>query len=236
MVKKSNPSAPPLYPELPQVNPDDNPQLNTQVNLQPKEEDEGKTFRLKTISDIREFLEKELETRGRYRRRYKSIYNTAIYVNAGAGITSVASGVAAATALATGIGVIASIPLGFTAVATGVLGVISTGISKLMLKKVEKHQQIKLIAAAKLSSVNGLVSRALQDGSISNEEYQIILQEMESYRDHKSQIRNRTIGEIRELTVDKENEIREESLKKGILKGQEMAMTNLQHIMTNTPP
>ena len=138
--------------------------------------------------------------------------------------------------LATGIGAIASLPLGFTAVATGVLGVISTGISKLMLKKVEKHQQIKLIAAAKLSSVNGLVSRALQDGNISNEEYQIILQEMESYRNHKSQIRNRTIGEIRELTVDKENEIREESLKKGILKGQEMAMTNLQHIMKNSPP
>ena len=63
-------------------------------------------------------------------RRYKSIYNTAIYVNAGAGITSVASGVAAATALATGIGAIISLPLGFTSVATGVLGVISTGISK----------------------------------------------------------------------------------------------------------
>ena len=227
MVKKSEPSAPPMYPNLDEV------QHVPQIQ---QAEDEGKTFRLKRISDIREILEKEVETRGRYRRRYKSIYNTAIYVNAGAGITSVASGVAAATALATGIGVIASIPLGFTAVATGVLGVISTGISKLMLKKVEKHQQIKLIAAAKLSSVNGLVSRALQDGSISNEEYQIILQEMESYRDHKSQIRNRTIGEIRELTVDKENEIREESLKKGILKGQEMAMTNLQHIITNTPP
>ena len=84
--------------------------------------------------------------------------------------------------------------------------------------------------------INGLVSRALQDGQISNEEFQIILQEMESYRDHKSQIRNRTIGEVRELTVETENEIREESLKKGILKGQEMAMTNLQLIMKNTPP
>ena len=37
---------------------------------------------------------------------------------------------------------------------------------------------------------------------------------MESYRDHKSQIRNRIIGEVRELTIDKENEIREESFKK----------------------
>ena len=112
---------------------------------------------------------------------------------------------AAATA-ATGVGVIASVPLGFTAVASGVLSIVSAAVSKILLKKVEKHQQIKLIAAAKLSSVNGLVSRALQDGHISNEEFQIILQEMESYRDRKSQLRNRTIGEVRELTVEKENE------------------------------
>ena len=127
-------------------------------------------------------------------------------------------------------------PLGFTAVEAGVFSVISAAVSKILLKKVEKHQQIKLIASAKLSSVNGPVSRALQDGHITNEEFQIILQEMESYRDHKSQIRHRTIGEVRELTVEKENEIREESLQKGILKGQEMAMTNLHLMMKNTPP
>ena len=93
-------------------------------------------------------------------------------------------------------------PLGLTAVAAGVLSVVSAAVSKILLKKVEKHQQIKLIASAKLSSVNGLVSRALQDGQISNEEFQIILQEMESYRDHKSQIRHRITAEVRELTVE----------------------------------
>ena len=189
MVKKSEPSAPPMYPNLDEV------QHVPQIQ---QAEDEGKTFRLKRISDIREFLEKELETRGRYRRRYKSAYNTAIYLNAGAGLTSVGSSIVAAATAATGVGIIASVPLGFTAVASGVLSVVSAAVSKILLKKVEKHQQIKLIAAAKLSSVNGLVSRALQDGHISNEEFQIILQEMESYRDHKSQLRNRTIGEIRE--------------------------------------
>ena len=226
MVKKSEPSAPPIYPNL-----DQHVQLEDS-----KEEDEGETFRLKRISDIREFLEKELETRGRYRRRYKSAYNTAIYLNAGAGLTSFGSSIVAAATAATGVGIIASVPFGFTAVATGVLSVVSAAVSKILLKKVEKHQQIKLIAAAKLSSVNGLASRALQDGHISNEEFQIILQEMESYRDHKSQIRNRTIGEGSELTVEKENEIREESLEKGILKGQEMAITNFQLMTKNTPP
>ena len=227
MVKNSEPSAPPIYPNLDEVQ---------HVQLEDSTKDEGETFRLKRISDICEFLEKELETRGRYRRRYKSAYNTAIYLYAGAGLTSVSSSIVAVATAATGVGIIASVPFGFTAVAAGVFSVVSAAVSKILLKKVEKHQQIKLIAAAKLSSVNGLVSRALQDGHISNEEFQIILQEMESYRDHKSQIKNRTIGEVRELSVEKENEIREESFKKGILKGQEMAMTNFQLMMKNTPP
>ena len=207
VVKKSEPSAPPLYPNIDEFQ----ARVQSEVQQSSKKDDEGKTFRLKRISDIREFLEKEFETRGRYRRRYKSVYNTAIYVNAAAGLTSVASSISSAATAATGIGIIASVPLGFTAVATGCLSVVSAGISKILLKKVEKHQEIKLIAASKLSSVNGLVSKALQDGNISNEEYQIILQEMESYRDHKSQIRNRITANIRELTVEKENEIREES-------------------------
>ena len=237
MVKKANPTAPPLqlYPNLKEETDQLSPHSVAQNVVQNNaDNDIGKTFRLKRISDIREFLEKELETRGRYRRRYKSIYNTAIYLNAGAGLTSIASSVAAATTAATGIGIIASIPLGFTAVAAGIVSVVSAGFSKIVLKKVEKHEQIKLTAAAKLSSVNGLVSKALQDGHINNEEYQIILQEMENYRVHKSQIKNRITAEVRELTVDRESEIQEEYLKKGILQGQKIAMSNLQNILKNT--
>ena len=101
MVKKSEPSAPAIYPNLDEVQ-----------HVQNSKEDEGETFRLKRISDIREFLEKELETGGRYRRRYKSAYNTAIYLNAGAGLTSVGSSIVAAATAATGVGIIASVPLG----------------------------------------------------------------------------------------------------------------------------
>ena len=150
MVNKSEPSAPPLYPNLDQ-------------HLEDSTKDEGETFRLKRISDIREFLKKNLKQE-EDRRRYKSAYNTAIYLNAGAGLTSVSSSIVAAATAATGVGIIASVPLGVTAVAAGVFSVISAAVSKILLKKVEKHQQIKLIASAKLSSVNGLVSRALQDG------------------------------------------------------------------------
>ena len=119
MVKKSEPSAPPIYPNLDEFQ---------HVQLEDSTKDEGKTFRLKRISDIRETLEQELETRGRYRRRYKSAYNTAIYLNAGAGLTSVGSSIVAAATAATGVGIIASVPLGFTAVANGVLSVVSAAV------------------------------------------------------------------------------------------------------------
>jgi hypothetical protein len=65
---KKEPSAPPIYPELP---------ADAELLQQNPTQDKGMTFRLKRISDIREYLEKEVETRGRLRRRYKSSYNAA---------------------------------------------------------------------------------------------------------------------------------------------------------------
>ena len=97
------------------------------------------------------------------------------------------------------------------------------------MKKTEKHEKIKLIAMSKLSSVNDLVSKALSDGKVSDTEFEIILAEMESYRNHKSQIRKKVQTE---LSTEREEEICEESLKKGVMKGQEMAMSNIKNIMT----
>jgi hypothetical protein len=216
------PSAPPIHPDLTVKLPAELP-----AELPQQNQDEGMTFRLKRISDIRDYLENEAETRGRLRRRYKSSYNAAYYVNAGASILAIGASTAAATSLATGIGAIASLPLGIVAITSGVLGVIGSKISKIVLKKVEKHERIKLIAMSKLSSVNGLVSTALRDGAVSDEEFNIILLEMESYRDHKTQIGKKIRNE---LSTEKEQEIREEAQKKGILQGQELALKNLQRI------
>ena len=212
-------AAPEIYPDL--------------SPMQKTTQDEGMTFRLKRISDIRNTLEDELEARGKYRRRYKSIYNAAVYTNAGAGLVSACSSTGTVVSLATGIGAIASLPLGILAIATGVLSVCSSGIAKIILKKVQKHEQIKFLALSKLSSVNDLVSKALSDGSVSDVEFEIILKEIESYRGLKSEIRRHVRNQIKEMTTDKEEEIRQEAEKKGILLGQQMAMTNLQDTLKN---
>ena len=166
---KKEPTAPPLYPDLSEVQ-----EQSTQ--------DEGINFRLKRISDIRDSLEKEFESRGRLRRRYKSLYNTAYYTNIASSLTAIASSTAAAISITTVIGALAALPLGIIAISTGAIGIVSSKISQIFLKKCEKHDRIKLIAMSKLSSVNSLVSTALTDGRISDEEFRIIMQEMESYR------------------------------------------------------
>lgn len=214
---KKEPSAPPIYPDLSNEMATDNQDQN---------------FRLKQIREIRDFFEKEADTRGRLRRRYKSLYNTAHYTNMGSSTVSVGASTAAVISLTTVIGALPALPLAIVAIATGVVGIASSKIGKLLLKKCEKHERIKLIAHSKLSSVNDLVSKALTDKAISQEEFEVIIHEMESYRELKSQIRRRIRNEV---SPEREQEIRDEAEKKGLLKGQEIAMSNLQTMLNHAP-
>ena len=219
-------------PQKPTAPPEEKERLYPDLSSQMLDEtDQAQNFRLKQIREIRDFLEQETETRGRLRRRYKSLYNTAHYVNVGSGLVAAGSSTMAVLSLSTVVGALPALPLGIVAVITGGVSLISSGISKLVLKKTEKHERIKLVALSKLSSVNDLVSRALTDGKISDEEFHVILNEMESYREHKTQIRTRVRNE---LSSEREKEIREEAEKKGLMKGQEMAMANLQNIMKHS--
>ena len=213
-MPKKEPTAPPLYPALP-AQPEESQQLD------------GMTFRLKQISEIRSFLELENETRSRLRRRYKSIYNTFFYISTASGVIAVGAGTAGMTALGTGIGAPITLPLGIVSIAMGATSVGASALCKLLLRKVEKHERIKNLAAAKTSTVNGLVSDALKDNTISNEEFQLILAERENYREHKDQIRQRVRTEIKEMSDDLKEQIREEAEKKGLERGKREAMNTL---------
>ena len=211
-----------LYPELP--------------TAPPVVENEGAhNFRLQQIRDIREFLQKESETRDRLRKRYKSVWNIFYSITTASGLASVGTSAAAVGTLATGIGAPISIPLGAIAVSTGVISISSSALSKVAMKKLQKHESIKYTAMSKLSSIDQIVSRALEDSNISNEEFHFILREMESYRGHKTSIKERTRASLIELTADRERKIRAEGEKKG----RQEAITNLLHIAsvgkTNPP-
>ena len=65
-------------------------------------------------------------------------------------------------------------------------------IKKLNLK-IEKHEKIAMFAVSALNTVSSLISKALSDDSISNEEYLLNLLEVETFtrrkEDHRKNLR-----------------------------------------------
>ena len=170
MRKPSTPNSN-LYPDLPETT---------------EQVDQGVQFRLNKISEIRDFLENEVDQRDKLRRKYKTVWNVFYNTAQVSGLVALGSGGGAVGTMATGIGAVVSIPLGVVAITSSVLGGGCVALGKAMTKKVEKHESVKRTAESSLNTVNDLVSRALEDGIVSNEDFHHILREMENYRGHKA--------------------------------------------------
>ena len=171
------PSAPsyneaqPLYPthEVSQINAED--------------------FRLKKINDLLKELSDEAEHYRHVAKEYKRSHSFVHRSAVGPGSLSVGlSSGALATAL-TGFGIIASPALAGVATLCGVASIGFAAASKRLNRKVTKHEKIFTLALAKRNSVNELVSKALEDKSISDAEFRIISREVEKYHELKAAIR-----------------------------------------------
>jgi hypothetical protein len=209
------------------------PNLQSETDLSRSELDlsplEGTQFRLKKISEIRDFLEKEVNERDKLRRKYKTAWNVFYNVAQVSGLIAVGTGSGAVGTLATGVGAAVSIPLGGIAIAGGTVSAASVALGKAAMKKLEKHESIKRTAESSLNTVNDLVSRALEDGQISIEEFHHILREFDNYRSHKAGIKRKTRTDLIELTAEREAKIRKE----GVEQGKKQTLVSLSTLTLN---
>ena len=85
-------------------------------------------------------------------------------------------------------------PVGITSASFTLIFSITTGIIKKLLsmtrKKKKKHDQILMLAKSKFSSIETLISQALNDMNISHEEFIAILKEKDRYENMKENIRD----------------------------------------------
>ena len=160
------PSAPPqMYPDLPS------------------------DFRMKKINEISAALRSEVD---HYRTVAKKYKRTKKFVNWGAGGSSVLSFVFSSASFGSAISVIglpATIPLGGVA---GGFALVSSGLivaSKKLDSKIKKHQEIVTLAIAKRDTVDRLLSKAMRDNRISNDEFQMIMDEHSQYTVLKGAVR-----------------------------------------------
>ena len=177
-----------IYPTLPTIR--EQPTAPNVVNG--GSDDRGHSYRLKIIREVQESLEEEIKNRESFSKKYFRIAkvvnivdNTLITITIGAEGTS-------AVLLSTGVGAPFALALGISGVVTGAISLIGNIFSKKATTKAEKHLKIKTLAMAKLDTIASHVSKAMMDDFINDEEFKLIMEEMEKYKALKEEIRNNT--------------------------------------------
>ena len=166
-------------------------------------DDRGHSYRLNFIREIQVFLEKEIKDRETLSKKYfrgakvvNTIDNALITITIGAEGTG-------AVLLATGVGSPFALALGISGVVTGAASLIGNIFSKKATTKAEKHLKIKTLAVAKLDTIATHISKAMMDNFISDEEFQLIMEEMDKYKALKEDIRSKTKKKLK--TEEEEN-------------------------------
>ena len=189
-----------LYPSLPL--PPDNPQ----------------NFRLQQICEVKKYLEDELEFRRKLFTKYKKAFNVFTGLSHFLNITSVAAGSVGISALAGVITAPIGLALGGVTIGSALISSALSWEKKNILKKLGKHEKIATLAVSKLNTINDLVSKALTDSHISDDEFSLILKEKDKYITMKNNIRQ----ENREMATNVDE------LKKTFLEeGKKLAKTDM---------
>src|SRR6218665_2413917 len=149
----------------------------------------AQSYRLQKIYEIEEEITQESDKRTalctKYRKsiRIISVIDNALIVTM-MGLNSSELGVLTTVIVAPAIAIATGTPVG-----VGLLIIIGGQISKELVLKVAKHEKIKTLAEAKLNTISSLISKALVDDNVSDEEYPLILNEFVKFNEMKEAIR-----------------------------------------------
>ena len=155
-------------------------------------DDRGHNYRLKYIQDIQRYFEEEIKQRQAFSKKYFRIAKIINMVDNGLITLTIGAEGVGAVLIATGAGSPIGLALGIGGAVTGGISLIGNIISKKTTTKAEKHLRISDMAISKLDTIGSHISKALMDDFISNEEFNLILEEMNKYKTLKEEIRNNT--------------------------------------------
>jgi len=185
-------------------------------SIYPNVSQSGDNFRLQKVCDVLGILEKEVKHYENVRKKYKRTRGVFSKISVGTGVLSVILGSSGLGTSLSGLGIVVGVPLGALA---GIFGLTSVGCgvaSKRISQKVSKHDQTVAFARAKVNSISDLVSKALKDNKISDEEFSLIISELDKFEALKLEIRQKS-RKYEKNTVDM-HKLREE-VRGEILKG-----------------
>ena len=176
-----------IYPTLPDIR-----EQPTAPAVNGGSDDRGHSYRLKIITEIQKFFEEEISKRDAFSKKYFRIAKVVNMVDNGLIVVTIGAEGTGAVLLSTGVGAPFALALGISGVVTGAISLIGNIFSKKATTKAEKHLKIKTLATAKLDTIASHISKALMDNYISDEEFKLIMSEIDKYKSMKEEIRNNT--------------------------------------------
>ena len=203
-----------IYPTLPAIR--ETPNAPPVVNG--GEDDRGHSYRLNVIRDIQKFFEEEIKQREAFSKKYFRIAKVVNMIDNGLITITIGAEGVGAILLATGAGTPFALALGISGAATGLISLIGNIFSKKATTKAEKHLKIRTLAAAKLDTIVSHISKAMTDDFISDEEFKLILEEMNKYKTLKEEVRTNTKKKLKteeeESLIEKGRQEQRESFRK----------------------
>ena len=156
----------------------------------------GETHRLQHVAEVRFRLEKEQDFRASIYKKYRRGANVVDGIDTALSVTSV--GLAAS-----GVGLLSTI----IAAPVDVCGLVGTGgklVGRRLQAKARKHDLIRGLVESKLNTIADRISVALNDDKITEEEFRLILSEIDKYNQMKAEIRGR---QKQSLSEDEKNRL-----------------------------
>jgi hypothetical protein len=176
---------------------------------------DGENFRLHKVNMVLSQLSSELKHYEKVRKKYarsRSITQTTAVISGtlSAALTSAGIG----TSL-TGPGVIVGVPLSAIGGISGLVSALLGVLTKRLTNKISKHEKTIQLIKAKHNSIADLVSKALHNNSIDEQEFSLIMTELDKYEALKNEIRHGVVEKKTSPAVDIQKlreEIRKEFL------------------------
>ena len=148
-------------------------------------------FRLQRVCGELKKVEDEVKHYEKVLKKYKRVRGIFTKTSVGSGVMSVILSGSGLTTSLTGFGAVVGIPLGALG---GFCGAVSVGCafaSKRLSHKVSKHEQTVSLAKAKANTIRDLVSKAMQDNEITDQEFSLVLGEVQKFENLKQSIRRK---------------------------------------------
>ena len=148
----------------------------------------GHTYRLKKITEIQRDIEEQRLKRRELTEKYYKAVKWINNADAALIALSMGLGVAGVGLLSTIIAAPVVVGLESVALCTGALSMVGKYATKKLGLSAKKHEKIAVLAEAKLNSIVTVISKALIDGNISDEEFSLIMPEFSKFQEMKNNI------------------------------------------------